>query len=139
MRPTVSSTSSRPPAPRVCICPTTEADLGDGFAPVERLLDRGIELCIGSDANVRIDPFEELRQLDGIARRAALRRDVLTPRALLEIGGRNGAAGLGIDRWPEIEIDLGHDELRGVATTDVPAALLAGGSAAAVKRLHEAL
>ena len=85
---------------RVCICPTTEADLGDGFAPVERLLERGIEICIGSDSNVRIDPLEELRQLDGIARREALRRDVLTPDALLAIGGRNGAAALGIDRWP---------------------------------------
>jgi formimidoylglutamate deiminase len=124
---------------RVCICPTTEADLGDGFAPVGRLLERGIEICIGSDANVRIDPLEELRQLDGIARREALRRDVLTPDALFAIGGRNGAVALGVDRWPEIEVDLAHVELRGVATGDVRAALLAGGSAAAVKGLREVL
>jgi formimidoylglutamate deiminase len=45
----------------VCLCPTTEANLGDGFAPVERLRARGIPLCIGSDSNVRIDPLEELR------------------------------------------------------------------------------
>ncbi len=124
---------------RVCICPTTEADLGDGFAPVGRLLERGIEICIGSDANVRIDPLEELRQLDGIARREALRRDVLTPDSLLEIGGRNGAGALGIERWREIEIDLGNEELRGVAMPDVRAALLSGGSAAAVKGPDEAL
>ena len=54
---------------RVCLCPTTEANLADGFAPVERLVERGIGICVGSDSNVRIDPLEELRELDGIARR----------------------------------------------------------------------
>ena len=73
---------------RVCACPTTEANLGDGFLPVERVLHRGIALCIGSDSNVRIDPLEELRELDGIARRQAGRRDVLTVDALLSIGRR---------------------------------------------------
>src|SRR6478672_7038556 len=33
---------------RVCACPTTEANLGAGFLAVERLLHRGIGLCIGS-------------------------------------------------------------------------------------------
>src|SRR5438874_7745694 len=48
---------------RICACPTTEADLGDGFVPVERIRARGIGICIGSDSNVRIDPLEELREL----------------------------------------------------------------------------
>ncbi|MDQ4030200.1 MAG: amidohydrolase family protein, partial [Actinomycetota bacterium] len=56
---------------RICACPTTEANLGDGFLPVEGVLTRGIGLCIGSDSNVRIDPLEELRELEGIARRQA--------------------------------------------------------------------
>src|SRR2546430_216542 len=60
--------------PRICACPTTEATLGDGFLPVERLLERGIGICIGSDSNARIDPLEELREVEGIARRASLRR-----------------------------------------------------------------
>ena len=77
---------------RVCACPTTEANLGDGFLPVERLLHRGIGICIGSDSNVRIDPFEELRELDGIARRQSGRRDVFTVDALLSIGSDEGAA-----------------------------------------------
>ena len=54
---------------RICVCPTTEANLGDGFAPVQELCERGIGMCIGSDSNVRIDPLEELRELEGIARR----------------------------------------------------------------------
>ncbi|HZS30497.1 MAG TPA: amidohydrolase family protein [Gaiellaceae bacterium] len=82
---------------RVCACPTTEADLADGFLPVERLLHRGIELCIGSDSNVRIDPEEELRELDWIARRQSGRRDVFAPEELLKIGTEHGARALGLD------------------------------------------
>jgi formimidoylglutamate deiminase len=81
---------------RVCACPTTEADLADGFLPVERLLHRGIELCIGSDSNVRIDPREELRELDWIARRQSGRRDVFTLEELLAIGTENGARSVGL-------------------------------------------
>ena len=82
---------------RICVCPTTEADLADGFLPVERVLHRGIELCIGSDSNVRIDPEEELRELDWIARRQSGRRDVFRPDDLREIGCANGARSLGLD------------------------------------------
>jgi formimidoylglutamate deiminase len=81
---------------RVCACPTTEADLADGFLPVERLLHRGIELCIGSDSNVRIDPREELRELDWIARRQSGRRDMFTQPELESIGMENGARSLGL-------------------------------------------
>src|SRR6185369_4259494 len=100
---------------RVCACPTTEANLGDGFLPVERLLHRSIGLCIGSDSNVRIDPFEELRELDGIARRQSGRRDVLSVDALLAIGSDEGAASLGLEDWPSIEIAADHPQLREVA------------------------
>src|SRR5207302_10294115 len=89
---------------RVCACPTTEANLADGFLPVERLLHRGIGICIGSDSNVRIDPFEELRELDGIARRQSGRRDVLTVDALLSIGSDEGAASPGLETWPAITV-----------------------------------
>ena len=123
---------------RVCLCPTTEADLGDGFAPVSRLLDREIGLCIGSDSNVRIDPLDELRRLDGIARGESLRRDVFTTSELLAIGGANGAAALGLDEWPAVEIDLTHDSLRSVGLADVPAALVASCSADVVTRVASA-
>ncbi len=112
---------------RVCACPTTEANLGDGFLPVERLLHRAVGICIGSDSNVRIDPLEELRELDGIARRQAGRRDVLTVDALLSMGSDEGAASLGIEVWPPIEIAASHPQLRGVA--EPLRALVAGCSA----------
>jgi formimidoylglutamate deiminase len=110
----------------VCACPTTEADLGDGFLPAERIRKRAIPLCIGSDSNVRIDPFEELREVEGIARRQTGRRGVFRTDDLLRFGSETGARALGLDAWPEIEIDLGHRSLAGVDREDVPAALVAG-------------
>jgi formimidoylglutamate deiminase len=111
---------------RVCLCPTTEANLGDGFAPVERLLERGIGICIGSDSNVRIDPLEELREIEGIARRASGRRGVVPLDTLLCAGADEGAASLGLDDWPGIEIDTDHASLRGIEGCDVLAALVHG-------------
>jgi formimidoylglutamate deiminase len=110
----------------VCACPTTEADLGDGFLPAARIRKRGIPLCIGSDSNVRIDPFEELRELEGIARRQTGRRGIFTTEELLRFGSEQGARSLSLDEWPSIEINLGHRSLADVAEAHVPAALVAG-------------
>src|SRR5262249_41955849 len=100
------------------------ANLGDGFPQLEGLLERGIRLTIGSDSNVRIDPFEELRELEGTARRLTGRREVVPLETLLAIGSSSGAAALGIDAWPGIDVDLAHPALRGVAREDVLAALV---------------
>lgn len=48
----------------VCICPTTEANLGDGLFRLRDFLGRGGRIAIGSDSQVSIDPFEELRWLE---------------------------------------------------------------------------
>ncbi len=117
---------------RVCLCPTTEGNLGDGFAPLMRLRERGIGICIGSDSNVRIDPFEELRELETTARRETRRREVCDAETLLCFGADEGAASLGLERWPEIEIDTGHRSLRGVDTGDLLDALVFGCSAEVV-------
>ena len=118
----------------ICVCPTTEADLGDGFVPAERIRTRGIPLCIGSDSNVRIDPFEELRELEGIARRQSGRRGVFSTDELHGFGQDVGARALGLDAWPEIAIDLGHRSLAGVDADHVQAALVAGCGADVVVR-----
>jgi formimidoylglutamate deiminase len=110
----------------ICACPTTEADLGDGFLPAERIRTRAIALCIGSDSNVRIDPLEELRELEGVARRQTGRRGVFSTEELYAFGGEIGARSLGLEAWPGIEIDLAHRSLRDVEPEHVPAALVAG-------------
>jgi formimidoylglutamate deiminase len=111
---------------RICACPTTEANLGDGYVPVEGICERGIGVCIGSDSNVRIDPLEELRELEGIARRSTGRRNVISAATLLCFGSDEGAASLGLEEWPDVEVDLSHASLEGVDPGDVHAALVFG-------------
>jgi formimidoylglutamate deiminase len=111
---------------RVCLCPTTEANLGDGFAPFARLRERRIAVCIGSDSNVRIDPLEELRELETTARRESGTRELCDAETLLCFGADEGAASLALDGWPEIEIDTEHRSLRGVDPGDLLDALVFG-------------
>ena len=118
----------------ICACPTTEADLGDGFLPAERVRTRGIPICIGSDSNVRIDPFEELRELEGIARRQTGRRGVFSTDELYAFGRDVGARALGFDSWPGIAVDSTHPSLHGVDPEHIAAALLAGCGADVVVR-----
>jgi formimidoylglutamate deiminase len=124
----------------VCLCPTTEANLGDGYLPALRLFQRGIRVCIGTDSNTVIDPVVELREIEAVARRSAERRNVLVPAGddgptahLLDIGSRCGAEALGLAAVPDIELDLTHPHLAGVAAADATAALIFGGSAAALR------
>lgn len=111
---------------RICACPTTEADLGDGFLRVSEVRERGIPLCIGSDSNMRIDPFEELRELEGIARRQTGQRGILSTTELLEIGSGEGARALHLEGRAPIRIDVDHRSLAGVAAEHMSAALIAG-------------
>ena len=116
----------------VCACPTTEGNLGDGFLPAMEILERGIRLSVGSDSHVRVDPFEELRQIETNARRLSGRRNVLvaenetspTP-YLLRAGW--GRAGLKADDPADlIEIDLSRPDLADVDAEDLPSALVFG-------------
>jgi formimidoylglutamate deiminase len=109
---------------RICACLTTEANLGDGFLPVARVCHREIGICIGSDSNARIDPLEELRELEGIARRQTGRRGVISLDSLLSFGSDEGAAALGLDSWADAVVDLDHPQLRSVDEADVYEALV---------------
>ncbi len=48
----------------VAICPTTEANLGDGLFPLRDYLHAGGHWGIGSDSHVSVSPVEELRWLE---------------------------------------------------------------------------
>ena len=58
------------------LCPTTEANLGDGLFPLGPYLAAGGALGIGSDSNVSLSPVEELRWLEYGQRLATRRRIV---------------------------------------------------------------
>ena len=121
----------------VVACPTTEGNLGDGHQPAMRYRDAGVRYAIGSDSQVRIDPFEETRELETGARRERQTRDALLARdgdlwQSLVDGGR---ASLGLaGRPPAVEIDLQHPDLAGIAPEDLPRALATCASAGVVSQ-----
>jgi formimidoylglutamate deiminase len=59
------------------LCPTTEANLGDGVFPMEALLAAGGTFAIGSDSHISLSPIEELRWLEYQARLSRRQRNVL--------------------------------------------------------------
>ena len=64
----------------VCLCPTTEANLGDGLFPLADFLEHGGKIAIGSDSHVSINPFEELRWLEYGQRLRSRSRNVASVR-----------------------------------------------------------
>jgi formimidoylglutamate deiminase len=118
----------------VVSCPTTEGSLGDGHFPALRYRDAGVRIAIGSDSNVRVDPFEETRELETLAR-----RERRTRHALLAAYGdlwaelaANGRASIGLDDAGTVRIDRDHPDLAGVAEADLPFAVATCASAAVV-------
>ena len=131
----------------VCACPTTEANLGDGFLPARELWARGVPVSLGADSNVRLDPFEEARETEGCARRESGRRNVLTAAgergpapSLWRCLTEHGARSIGIET-PAIAVgapadlvalDLDHPDIRALEPRYLPEAVLFAGSAACV-------
>jgi len=64
---------------RVCACPTTERNLGDGINPADVLLARGVQVSLGTDTNAQIDLLEDTRELELHLRLKHLHREVLAP------------------------------------------------------------
>jgi formimidoylglutamate deiminase len=126
---------------RVCLCPLTEANLGDGIADLPAILAAGGEICLGSDTNDRIAMTEEMRWLEYVQRLARERRGVgldgegVVGRRLLEASTAGGAAALGIaagaieaGRWADfVALDLDAPSLRGADADSLLDAFVFGG------------
>ncbi|WP_278236300.1 formimidoylglutamate deiminase [Isoptericola sp. AK164] len=93
----------------VCVCPTTERDLADGLAPVDRLAATGVPLCVGSDQHVAADLLAEARGLEEQARLRTGRRGVLAPAAVVEAATAAGHRALGWDDAGRIEVGARAD------------------------------
>ncbi len=85
----------------VGLCPTTEANLGDGFFPAVEYMRHGGSFGIGSDSHVSVSPIEELRTLEYGQRLLHQRRALLAGTSssvganLYENALRGGAQALG--------------------------------------------
>lgn len=125
---------------RICLCPNTEGNLGDGICDLATMREAGIDISIGTDLNSRIAPAEDLRWIEYVQRvRHQMRGGVIdaqgrTGRALLDIGTRNGAASLGVDageiapgRLADfVAVDLQHRTLEGVDPDHLAEAIVFG-------------
>jgi formimidoylglutamate deiminase len=133
----------------VCVCPTTEGDLGDGIAPYAELMTDDILLAIGSDSNTRLDPIEELRWAEYTARMRYQRRRVLVcdklaspGPLLLDIGTHGGAVALGLETGiiadgmlaDFVAIDLNHTTMQGWNADDLLDVLFFGSSSQVIKQ-----
>jgi len=67
------------------LCPTTEANLGDGFFPAIAYLAAGGAMGVGSDSHISVSPVEELRWLEYGQRLLERRRN--------RLAGRSGSVG----------------------------------------------
>jgi formimidoylglutamate deiminase len=86
------------------LCPTTEANLGDGLFPLADYLDAHGALGIGSDSHISISPVEELRWLEYGQRLSTRHRNIAARRQGDSVGEtlwraalRGGAQASGVD------------------------------------------
>ncbi len=131
---------------RVCLCPTTEADLADGLPDLGAILEGRQDPCLGSDSNLRLSMSEEMRWLEWGQRLTSGRRGRVTAddgrcgARLFELATRAGAASLGLeagriapgDAADFFELDLTHPALAETTPETLLDAFVFGGADEAV-------
>ena len=110
------------------LCPTTEANLGDGIFSLPDYLVAGGRIAIGGDSHIAVDPAEELKALEYSQRLLHRRRNVAasaevphTAALLWAEAARNGAQVLGLnageiavgERADLVVLDTDHVSLAG--------------------------
>ncbi|SET21846.1 formimidoylglutamate deiminase [Thalassotalea agarivorans] len=68
------------------ICPTTEANLGDGVFPTAEFMQEGGTIAIGSDSHISVNAVEEIRWLEYAQRLTRRQRAVLANKAQASVG-----------------------------------------------------
>ncbi|MEM7028734.1 MAG: formimidoylglutamate deiminase [Chloroflexota bacterium] len=82
----------------ICLCRTTERDLGDGLPQTADLVQAGVKLCVGVDSHASSDAFEEIRAIELDDRsRTETRHVAAEAPALLAAATGNGYAAIGFE------------------------------------------
>lgn len=133
------------------LCPTTEANLGDGIFPARMFLHRGGAFAVGTDSHALISSTEELRLLECVQRLTTGQRNVLAKRqtpsvghALWEEAVRGGMQALSGEpagltpgaRADFVVLDPSHARLRGHSHHTVLDAFVFGGADSAVLEVY---
>lgn len=131
---------------RVCLCPLTEGNLGDGIPAAPRAHPTSGAFCLGSDSNARISLIEEMRWLEYGQRLATESRGLLrdgegsVSRILWDAATLGGARSLGIEAgriapglWADFAaVDLHSPMLAGWTPETLLDAVIFGGTEAVV-------
>ncbi len=114
---------------RICCCPLTEGNLGDGIPDLRAVPETWRRLCLGSDSNLRIAPIEDMRWLEFGQRLRGEFRGAFPDEAgavaptLLAAATEGGAASLGIKAGrivPGAWADLVAVDLTAPTLRDIP-------------------
>ena len=111
----------------VAVCPTTEANLGDGLFPLRAYLDAGGHWGIGSDSHVSVSPVEELRWLEYGQRLVTRHRNIAVQPGSPSVGETllcdvvsSAARATGQDAEGDvIELDLDAPQFAGATVVDL--------------------
>ncbi len=114
----------------VAICPTTEANLGDGMFPLRDYLDADGAWGIGSDSHISVSPVEELRWLEYGQRLVTRHRNIAASVASPSVGetllhgvaaSAAQATGFAVEilAGDRITLDGGASQLIGATAADV--------------------
>jgi len=129
------------------LCPTTEANLGDGLFPLPAYRAAGGRYGIGGDSHVSRDPAEELRLLEYAQRLSARRRNLVVGKTTMAVGttlwleAAAGSAVLGRQmgaiapghRADLVVLDAAHPDLAGRSGDAIANAYIFSGSTALVR------
>ena len=81
-------------------CPSSNLKLASGIAPVTRLIDAGINVCLGTDgaaSNNRLDLFQEMRLAALLAKGYSGRAEAIGAHQALHMATLGGARALGLE------------------------------------------
>jgi formimidoylglutamate deiminase len=132
---------------RVCVCPLTEANLGDGIPDLSAAHTPGGRISLGTDSNARISAIEEMRWLEYGQRLRREARGALTgpggevAATTLDAATRGGAAALGlgaggmaVGEWADLAaVDLAAPPLSGIPAAGLLEAIVFGAGNEAIK------
>ena len=82
----------------VALCPKSNMKLGNGFAPAQKLLDAGINVCLGTDgcgSNNSLNMFSEMNAAALVYKGAMRRAQCVSAAEVLKMATLNGAKAIG--------------------------------------------
>jgi formimidoylglutamate deiminase len=128
----------------VAICPTTEANLGDGLFPLRAYLDAGGAWGIGSDSHISVSPVEELRWLEYGQRLATRHRNIAVGAESTSVGETLLRGALASTRQATgqdaaddfVVLDAGAAIFAGAHADDAIDRWIFGGNRPAVREVH---